>query len=56
MHIMKKIIILITILILVFMLTSCFPNGDYFRSKVSGYFVYSHASVSNPDKNVATML
>lgn len=50
---MKKIIILIAVLSLVFMLTSCFPNGDYFRSKVSGDFVYSHASVSNPDENVA---
>ena len=37
----------------VFMLKSCFPNGDVFRSKVCGDFVYSHASVSDPSNNVA---
>ena len=50
---MKKIINLIMIFSVVFMLKSCFPNGDVFRSKVCGDFVYSHLAVSDPKNNVA---
>lgn len=50
---MKKIINLIMIFSVVFMLKSCFPNGDVFRSKVCGDFVYSHLAVSDPKNDAA---